>query len=243
MITTMMWVIIVIIILVLLMILVLKMTKKYHITWYWCQNIRESMVEKRVKKFGQHLVWDISKNHHNSKQKNAVWSIPNQNEAVSVYFLLLSGFWWHFLFDWNYPEQPKPMWRHFKDIQCNLLTKPPFPFRSASVSTRMSRKPSVFATRSRESFPTPMLDKVGTFTVNVVCTQLEKATLPKSVHQQLNIKCLSLRSSARFPIGRRMLLWPERLWWRESRWYLSSSFSRLYLGWATCGILDDDFYL
>ena len=53
MITTMMWVIIVIIILVLLMILVLKMTKKYHITWYWCQNIRENMVEKRVKKFGQ----------------------------------------------------------------------------------------------------------------------------------------------------------------------------------------------
>ena len=35
------------------MILVLKMTKKYHITWYWCQNIRENMVEKRVKKFGQ----------------------------------------------------------------------------------------------------------------------------------------------------------------------------------------------
>ena len=53
MITTMMWVIIVIIILVLLMILVLKMTKKYHITWYWCQNIRDNMVEKRVKKFGQ----------------------------------------------------------------------------------------------------------------------------------------------------------------------------------------------
>ena len=40
MITTMMWVIIVIIILVLLMILVLKTTKKYHITWYWCQNIK-----------------------------------------------------------------------------------------------------------------------------------------------------------------------------------------------------------
>ena len=35
------------------MILVLKMTKKYHITWYWCQNIRNNMVEKRVKKFGQ----------------------------------------------------------------------------------------------------------------------------------------------------------------------------------------------
>ena len=35
----MVWVIIVIIILVLLMILVLKNTKKYHITWYWCQNI------------------------------------------------------------------------------------------------------------------------------------------------------------------------------------------------------------
>ena len=50
MITTMMWVIIVIIILVLLMILVLKMTKKYHITWYWCQNIRENMVEKKGKK-------------------------------------------------------------------------------------------------------------------------------------------------------------------------------------------------
>ena len=53
MITTLMWVIIVIIILVLLMILVLKMTKKYQITWYWCQNIRGNMVEKRVKKFGQ----------------------------------------------------------------------------------------------------------------------------------------------------------------------------------------------
>ena len=53
MITTMMWVIIVIIILVLLMILVLKMTKKYHIAWYWCQNIRDNMVEKRVKRFGQ----------------------------------------------------------------------------------------------------------------------------------------------------------------------------------------------
>ena len=53
MITTMMWVIIVIIILVLLMILVLKMTKKYHIIWYWCQNIRDIMVEKRVKKLGQ----------------------------------------------------------------------------------------------------------------------------------------------------------------------------------------------
>ena len=45
-----MWVIIVIIILLLLMILVLKMTKKYQITWYLCQNIRENMVEKRVKK-------------------------------------------------------------------------------------------------------------------------------------------------------------------------------------------------
>ena len=52
MITTMVWVIIVIIILVLLMILVLKMTKKYHITWYWCQNMRDNMVEKRVKKIG-----------------------------------------------------------------------------------------------------------------------------------------------------------------------------------------------
>ena len=47
MITTMMWVIIVIIILVLLMILVLKMTKKYHITWYWCQNIRDNIVGKK----------------------------------------------------------------------------------------------------------------------------------------------------------------------------------------------------
>ena len=27
--------------------LVLKMTKKYHITWHWCQNIRDNMVEKR----------------------------------------------------------------------------------------------------------------------------------------------------------------------------------------------------
>ena len=54
MITTIMWVIIVIIILVLLMILVL-MTKEYHITWYWCRNIRENMVEKRVKLFGQGL--------------------------------------------------------------------------------------------------------------------------------------------------------------------------------------------
>ena len=35
------------------MILVLKMTKKYHLTWYWCQNIRDSMVEKRVKKLRQ----------------------------------------------------------------------------------------------------------------------------------------------------------------------------------------------
>ena len=35
------------------MILVLKMTKKYHITWYWCQNIKDNMVEKRVKRFGQ----------------------------------------------------------------------------------------------------------------------------------------------------------------------------------------------
>ena len=32
------------------MILVLKMTKKYHITWYWCQNIRENMVEKKGQK-------------------------------------------------------------------------------------------------------------------------------------------------------------------------------------------------
>ena len=39
----MMWVIIMIIILVLLMILVLKMTQKYHITWYWCQNISLSL--------------------------------------------------------------------------------------------------------------------------------------------------------------------------------------------------------
>ena len=53
MITTMMWVIIVIIILVLLIILVLNMTKKYHLTWYWCRNIRDNMVEKRSKKFGQ----------------------------------------------------------------------------------------------------------------------------------------------------------------------------------------------
>ena len=50
MITTMVWVIIVIRILVLLMILVLKMTKKYHITWYWCQNIRDNMVEKQGQK-------------------------------------------------------------------------------------------------------------------------------------------------------------------------------------------------
>ena len=50
MIRTMMWVIIVFIILVLLMILVLKMTKKYHITWYWCQNIRDNMVEKKGQK-------------------------------------------------------------------------------------------------------------------------------------------------------------------------------------------------
>ena len=48
----MMGVIIVIIILVLF--LVLKMTKKYHITWYWCQDIRDSyMMEKRTEKFGQ----------------------------------------------------------------------------------------------------------------------------------------------------------------------------------------------
>ena len=40
--TTMMGVIIVITILILLIILVLKMTKKYHITWYWCQDIRDS---------------------------------------------------------------------------------------------------------------------------------------------------------------------------------------------------------
>ena len=55
MIATMMWVIIVIIILVLLMILVFKMTKKYQITWYWCQNIRENIVEKRVKISGRGL--------------------------------------------------------------------------------------------------------------------------------------------------------------------------------------------
>ena len=47
MITTMMGVII---IMELLMILVLKMTKKYHITWYWCQNIRDNMVEKQGQK-------------------------------------------------------------------------------------------------------------------------------------------------------------------------------------------------
>ena len=37
------------------------------------------------------------------------------------------------------------------------------PFRSASFSVRTGTemKASVFATRSRESFPTPMLDKVG----------------------------------------------------------------------------------
>ena len=35
------------------MILVLKMTKKYHITWFWCQNIRDNMVEKRVNRFRQ----------------------------------------------------------------------------------------------------------------------------------------------------------------------------------------------
>ena len=29
------------------MILVLKMTKKYHITWYWCQNIRDTMAGGR----------------------------------------------------------------------------------------------------------------------------------------------------------------------------------------------------
>ena len=45
-----MWVLIVIIILVLLMILVLKMTK-YHITWYWCQNIRDNIVGKKSKKW------------------------------------------------------------------------------------------------------------------------------------------------------------------------------------------------
>ena len=115
------------------------------------------------------------------------------------------------------------MWRHFKDIQSNLLTKPPFPFRSASVSTRMSRKPSVFATRSRESFPTPMLDKVGEFTL-INWQYSVRTQLGKAKSKQLNIKCLSLRSSARFPIGRRMLLWPERLWWRESRWHLTSFF-------------------
>ena len=52
-----------------------------------------------------------------------------------------------------------------------------------------------------------------------------------------HIKYLSLRSSARFPIGRRMLLWPERLWWTESRWCLSSFFEddildeRLVVSW------------
>ena len=48
--TMMMGVIIVIIILVLLMILVLKVTKKYYITLYWCQNVRDSMVEKKGQK-------------------------------------------------------------------------------------------------------------------------------------------------------------------------------------------------
>ena len=47
MITTMMWVII---ILVLLMILVLKITKKYHISWCWCQNIMDNMVGKKDEK-------------------------------------------------------------------------------------------------------------------------------------------------------------------------------------------------
>ena len=50
MITTMMGVIIVIIILVLLIILLLKMTKVYHIIWYWCQDIWDSyMVEEGQK--------------------------------------------------------------------------------------------------------------------------------------------------------------------------------------------------
>ena len=68
MITTMMGVIIVIIILVLLMILVLKMTKKYHITWYWCQNIRDSyMVKKGKKNTGRGLpspFWAMSERKH-----------------------------------------------------------------------------------------------------------------------------------------------------------------------------------
>ena len=50
MIATKMGVIIVIIMLVLLIILVLKMTKKYHIMWYWCQDIWDSyMVEEGQK--------------------------------------------------------------------------------------------------------------------------------------------------------------------------------------------------
>ena len=49
MITTMMGVII---IMELLMILVLKMTKKYHITWYWCQDILKGQLHggKRAKR-------------------------------------------------------------------------------------------------------------------------------------------------------------------------------------------------
>ena len=52
----MMGVIIVIMILVLLTILVLKMTTKYHITWHWCQDIRDSyMVEKGPTNLGEAL--------------------------------------------------------------------------------------------------------------------------------------------------------------------------------------------
>ena len=68
MITTMVWVIIVIIILVLLMILVLKMTKKYHITWYWCQNIRDNIVEKQ----GQKIRAGVSNIFKKSPNKNLV---------------------------------------------------------------------------------------------------------------------------------------------------------------------------
>ena len=49
-------VIIVIIILVLLVILVLKWPKSIHITWYWCQDLRDSyMVEKGPKISGKAL--------------------------------------------------------------------------------------------------------------------------------------------------------------------------------------------
>ena len=71
MITTMMWVIIVIIILVLLMILVLKMTKKYHITWYWCQNIRDNMVKKK----GQQIRAGVSPPPH-------FWAIPERKHFI-----------------------------------------------------------------------------------------------------------------------------------------------------------------